>query len=252
MRKLMLLSAFTICAASALAQHGPHGGSVSGGHLSAPVGRIGGGFSAPRPQAPTRMIGGYPVPRQQTPMRRGNWTSSSYGHGGWNKQPTYYHYHHVGYGYGVVGYPVFGYPTGYLNLNGDLNLDDNDPNDPSLQANSNYSENNAGQVPYVDSGYPDVAQNYGPQDRSRPPYNPGGFANSSSIESDGMSHPEVTLIFKDGRPPLQIQNYVMTQMRVFVRDRGMDRDFPVSDLDVPATLAANSEAGVDFSLPVGR
>lgn len=68
--------------------------------------------------------------------------------------------------------------------------------------------------------------------------------------TDGLTHPKVTLIFKDGRKPLQVQNYAMTQTKIYVRDQGAEQDVAISDLDVAATMSANDRAGIDFALPV--
>lgn len=49
---------------------------------------------------------------------------------------------------------------------------------------------------------------------------------------------------------MQIHNYAITQTKVFVRDNGTERDVSISDLDIPATMAANDQTGVQFELPV--
>lgn len=73
--------------------------------------------------------------------------------------------------------------------------------------------------------------------------------------SADLSHPAavpdeeaVTLIFKDGRPPEQIHNYVLTQATLYIGEPHR-RDIPIDQLDVVATVKANREAGVDFQLP---
>jgi len=58
----------------------------------------------------------------------------------------------------------------------------------------------------------------------------------------------VTIIFKDGRTPLQIHNYMLTTTMLYVRDQG-HRDIPLNDIDIAATQKANQIAGVDFKLP---
>jgi hypothetical protein len=58
----------------------------------------------------------------------------------------------------------------------------------------------------------------------------------------------VTLIFKDGRPPLKIHNYVLTRKTLYVTD-GRHRDIPVADIDLAATQKVNADAGVDFEMP---
>jgi hypothetical protein len=59
------------------------------------------------------------------------------------------------------------------------------------------------------------------------------------------------LVFNDGRPPEKVNNYVLTGSSVFVAEDGHQRVIPVTDLDLPATIAQNREAGVDFELPGG-
>jgi len=58
----------------------------------------------------------------------------------------------------------------------------------------------------------------------------------------------VTLVFKDGRPPVQIHDYVLTRNTVYVWDRHQ-RVIPIDQLDMVATAKANSDAGIDFELP---
>ncbi len=59
----------------------------------------------------------------------------------------------------------------------------------------------------------------------------------------------VILIYKDGRPPEQIQNYLATRSTLTVLDGGRRREIPLSDLNIPATVSANRQTGVDFQLP---
>jgi len=59
----------------------------------------------------------------------------------------------------------------------------------------------------------------------------------------------VILIYKDGRPPEEIQNYLATRSTLTVLDGGRRREIPISDLNIPATVSANRQTGVDFQLP---
>jgi hypothetical protein len=59
----------------------------------------------------------------------------------------------------------------------------------------------------------------------------------------------VTLIFKDGRPPEQIKNYLATSKTLTVINGNRHHEIPIADLDVPATIKANRETGVGFQLP---
>jgi hypothetical protein len=67
---------------------------------------------------------------------------------------------------------------------------------------------------------------------------------SPTLESEDA----VTLLFKDGRPPVQIHNYLLTRTTLYVRDQH-HRDIPLNQLDLAATQKVNHDAGVDFQLP---
>jgi hypothetical protein len=150
-----------------------------------------------------------------------------------------YPYGYPGYGYGGFGFNP--YLTSYLNA--PLDLGDNDPNDPNLQ--SNYANNDPGSYagPYAD-GYAEP-----PVESARPAYDGGAAAYPNAQQADASQpHPKVQLIFKDGHK-LEIEDYVATKTRILVTEGGTSREILVAALDVPATLAANQAAGVDFSIP---
>jgi hypothetical protein len=121
---------------------------------------------------------------------------------------------------GWLGPGFLGYPdtTGY----GDL------------AAPPDYAEPYESQPP--DLSQPATSNPYPePVERSRPP---------SALESEDA----VTLVFKDGRPPEQIHNYVLTRTTLYVRDQH-HRDIPLDQLDLAATQRLNHDAAVDFQLP---
>jgi hypothetical protein len=64
--------------------------------------------------------------------------------------------------------------------------------------------------------------------------------------------PATTLIFKDGRTPVQVHNYALTDNTLYALDGDSRQEIPLSLLDLPATMEANRKAGVDFALPVSR
>ena len=64
--------------------------------------------------------------------------------------------------------------------------------------------------------------------------------------------PTTTLIFKDGRTPVQVHNYALTASTLYALDGDSRQEIPLSLLDIPATVEANRKAGVDFALPVSR
>ena len=220
----------------------------------------GGNHSATPGRAPQR-AGSAARPLNQPNAYGGNWTSSGFvpSHSAYNNQQGRNHDRdrHVGYGYGAIGYSFFPYGDGgYWNSNDFYGSSADDPNNQPAAGSptGNYADN--APPPYVgpgDGGYAPYPPAYAP-DNARAPYAPAGGGNGKQNGSatDGLGHPKITLIFKDGRAPMQIQNYAMSQTKLFVRDNGTDRDIAISDLDVPATMSANDQAGVDFELPVKR
>jgi hypothetical protein len=162
------------------------------------------------------------------------------------------------FGVGYVGFPYYVDPMAFVDAN---TVDDTAQQaQPNAPAGPDYGP----QAPYAGGPYD---QGYAPAPRA--PYNPDGYpppqnsaatqstaaqnaANqSAAAQDDGLDHPPVTLVFNDGRPPLQVNNYVLTGSSVFVAEHGRQRVIPVADLDLPATIAQNREAGVDFALPGG-
>lgn len=79
-----------------------------------------------------------------------------------------------------------------------------------------------------------------------PPEQPAGAAG----QPVPAAQEPVTLIFKDGRQPEQVHNYMMTGSTLYVLDQKR-REIPIQDLDLTATANANRDAGVDFPLPPG-
>jgi hypothetical protein len=55
----------------------------------------------------------------------------------------------------------------------------------------------------------------------------------------------VTLIFRNGRAPEQIHNYLLTRTTLTVFDQPY-RQIPLDQIDIAATVEKNREAGVDF------
>jgi hypothetical protein len=88
-----------------------------------------------------------------------------------------------------------------------------------------------------------------PEDQGPPPvpYQPTYDLPHPSAAAE--SQEAVTLIFKDGRPPERIHNYLLTSTTLYVGDVP-HRDIPTAQLDLAATAKVNHDAGVDFHLPV--
>jgi hypothetical protein len=132
-------------------------------------------------------------------------------------------------GYGVPGPYILDYPDGY--------------------------DYDAAGTP-LDNGYqaPDMLPPYPEQPAQAPGVYPpaaGVYPQTSSgsqLSSGLTSEDGVTLVFKDGRAPVQIHDYVLTRNVVYVWDRHQ-RVIPIDQIDMVATAKANSDAGIDFELP---
>ncbi len=59
----------------------------------------------------------------------------------------------------------------------------------------------------------------------------------------------ITVVFKDGRPPVRVYNYVLTPSTLYVLD-GYRFAVPLQSIDIGATDQVNRQAGVDFHLPL--
>ena len=274
-----VMVAWFSCGVFAQRGGGAHGG-FSGSHAGFSA-RAGGfsshsspafhsGFSAPRSglsrPAPPRYLGSarfaprpssYPV-RGLRPVTTGSRTlygssmhrvpyHSPYGG---NRHHDRYHYprNHASFVSGVGPVWGWGYPYdwGYPYLSDFLDDSDNYDSQPA----SNYSApppEDYGNGPYqaapTDQQGPAPLEPYAQQPSAfdRAPY---GGAQSIPAASEAP----VTLVFKDGRPPEQIHNYLLTPNTLTVLDQHR-HDIPVDQIDLNATASLNLQAGVVFSLP---
>ncbi|MFC5861428.1 hypothetical protein ACFPT7_03925 [Acidicapsa dinghuensis] len=123
-----------------------------------------------------------------------------------------------------------GYPDDY-----GYDYEDNG-DDPTNQAQP-YQEDAYNEAPYAEEPEPWPAY---------PPTQPV----SSQTSAPPAQQETVTLIFKDGRQPEQIRNYMITGSTLYVLDQKR-QEIPIKDLDLTATVTTNRGAGVDFQLPQG-
>ena len=266
MRRLIVFASFLFTAGLLNAQHGGGGhAGGGGGHASFGGGSshatASSGFShaSPRFAAPSHSSFSQNSHYQQgSGYRAGNWTAARSGQGhernGRRNSRVGYGGYGYGYGYPLIGYPAFGYDDGFDDSSSSQNYQENAV---ANDASPDYGyQDGPPQGPEEAYGGPDdPTYGFPPQNDTRPPYNPGGNVSSEQVQgtsqgsgSDGLQHPKVTLVFKDGRK-LQVQNYALTQTKVLVTDNNTERDIPIAALDAKATAAANDAAGVDFRLP---
>lgn len=194
--------------------HGSVGSAGRSGFAAAPR-FSGGGFARPMPVRGPGFSGGRgPVGRRpvnRVPYARGR---SVFALSPW-----------VGPGY--VGYPYgFGYPDSSFDTDAnDAQTYGAQPEYPQQPSYPEYGVAPEPPIPYVEQTPP-------PQ----------------RVAAPLPAEDAVTIVFKDGRAPLEVHNYVLTRTTLFVRDQ-RHRDIPVSDVDVAATVKANHDAGVDFQVP---
>jgi hypothetical protein len=174
-------------------------------------------------------------------------------------RPSFYHPTHpvtVTHNFYIHTYPIYpyayypSYVYGYL---------------PSDLADDSYGNYDLSQQPMQPEQQPDYGY---PQPMPQPEYGnaypqpapeaayayPPGYAPQPTPVAPQMQYAPgsattVILIYKDGRPPEQIQNYLATRSTLTVLDGGRRREIPLSDLNIPATVSANHQTGVDFQLP---
>jgi hypothetical protein len=170
--------------------------------------------------------------------------------GSWRYRRPYISPFRTGFGY---GFPGWGAPY-YLSA---PDFDDYDDDSSGQQSSYGYDQQpDAGEQepdqplsPYAPAPYPGGP--YAPAPYPGPSY-PGPSYSAPSAGPHSRPAPAkeqaVTLVFKDGRQPEQIHNYLMTANTLYVEDP-RHREIPIDELDLAATAKLNREAGVDFALP---
>jgi hypothetical protein len=219
--------------ASALGQHGGGGGHGGGGfsHMSS------GSFSGRSYAAPSFSSPSAPAYRPNVAVQRGYSSGvgpapfgGTYPYNNGNRRP-YSSYRPYAYSRSVylvpgwlgAGYYDYGYSTG--------------SSDPQGGGPGGYAQ--------AGPAAPDDEQAYAPMP-ARPPYQPDSIGSS-----DLPQQPPVTLLFKDGRPAEQVQNYAVTRTTFYNLDGGRRIEIPLEQLDLPRTEKTNRDAGVDFEVPAG-
>lgn len=129
-----------------------------------------------------------------------------------------------------VGYPWL-FPFGYGLPFGD----DYSPDDSVAQAPADFGNEPPPAAPPEMAAYD--APNF------RVPYRP------QPVEAPVPAQPVTTLVFNDGRRPLEVHNYALTGRTLFALDGETRQEIPLSELDLAATIDANRKTGVDFALP---
>jgi hypothetical protein len=102
------------------------------------------------------------------------------------------------------------------------------------------------QAPYPDYGYgaPDESPQEGFYGEVPPPS--GQVTGSAPVIPSGQP---LTVIFKSGRAPVTMQDYMLTAETLTDLDSRHYEQIPIDEIDVAATQQANRAAGVGFEIP---
>ncbi len=238
MKRLVTIALFLTAAAipASPQRGGSHGGFSGRGPSSAPAFHSGPAFSSPSHfygVSHASMSMARPATSPRPSFYSANHYQGNHYHG--NHYPIGHPvpFHGIRYGFvSYVPYP-FLYSSFYDNL-GDSGYDEARP------------------VPYASPASDSTAYGYTlPQEQ--PPYGSEPQAPAAGVQPTARPEPAAvtvtTLIFKDGRAPEAIGNYIATRSTVTVIDGQRQHDIPVADLDIPATMKANRDAGTGFQLP---
>ncbi|MGE5207264.1 MAG: hypothetical protein ACM3PW_16760 [Chlamydiota bacterium] len=93
----------------------------------------------------------------------------------------------------------------------------------------------------------DAPENAEPAPDAAEPASPPGDASPAPSQPAQPQEPSV-LVFRDGHQ-LEVQNYAIVADTLYDFSPGHPRKVPLSQLDLRATVKANDDRGVDFTLP---
>ena len=150
-------------------------------------------------------------------------------------------------------WPGYGYP--YVIDPGFYDWGDTDSGDSgsSEDDSSGYASSGDGNSGYDASAYdqggpaPAYPASY-PDEGFRPPYQPSA-ASAPVAAAAPLPNQPLTVIFKDGRAPVRMQNYMMTPTVLTDLDAQHYEQIPLDQVDEAATRQVNSAAGVYFRVP---
>jgi hypothetical protein len=166
---------------------------------------------------------------------------------------------------GWLGYPyAFDLDPGFFDWGDDDSGYDqsNQPSgyyDQGNQASGYYDQGPGYQPEYEANGQTSV-ENYGQPGEQPPPWpGPGasGMAPENQPGNTGVSAAftpplgggPLTVVFKGGRAPEQMQNYMLTAKTLTDLDADHYEQIPLDQIDVAATAHANRSSGLEFQVP---
>jgi len=226
-------AAVLLTLSSAAQMHGPPTTNTVGGHFLGP------------PPSVLSVSGPHLAPPLPSVTSIPNYGFTNFGYSRWYPYGSYsaygnrYYRGHHGYGgtglsYAVPYYvPVDGYGYDYV---GGPDLYSGPPIGPSDPILHMVAEQPMARYPSLDSDYAPV-----------PPAQPQPIPQEQSVVRDAKPNEPSVLIFRDGHKR-GVTNYAIMGHTVYVFDRGTQK-IALADLDVPATIKANDDRGLEFKLP---
>lgn len=155
------------------------------------------------------------------------------------------------YGYASPGWGYI-YPYPYVIDPGFFDWDDSGDN--GQDQNATTSE----YAPYADYGEPYPQEPQEPYNEPPPypqspypqqPYQPESAPNAARPPSAPSFEESLTVIFKNGRAPQTIRNYMMSTKELTDMDPHHFERIPLGEIDIAATAKLNRARGVNFELP---
>ena len=150
------------------------------------------------------------------------------------------------------GYPYLLNPNFY-NL-GLYDWNDSDNSAPSSYEPSSYEPSSDESASSQPGSYPsDQGYDQNGPAPDYPPYPNQGYYPPNQIASAATGAPAstqpLTVIFKSGRSPIEIQNYLITAKVLTDLDSQHYEQIPLDEINLAATQNFNKVAGVDFQVP---
>jgi hypothetical protein len=109
------------------------------------------------------------------------------------------------------------------------------------------------------TGYADATPNTGYDSEPEPMQGPNyaqapaarmpRSAYAGSTDSSAFAEQPITVIFKNGRTPESMQNYMVNSQALTDLDQQHYEQIPLDQIDIAATEQANRTRGLDFEVP---
>jgi hypothetical protein len=131
---------------------------------------------------------------------------------------------------------------------GDSDNSESDSSQPGSYVPGSYEPDQGALAPPYPPPYPDQRPPY-PGESYAAPVAEAGAAAPSALSAPSAPAQPLTVIFKSGRAPIEVRNYLMTAKILTDLDSEHYEQIPLDQIDLAATKRFNSFAGVEFQVP---